>query len=355
MRFPVHHLLLHQTQLPSNTNCCRADLCHNFHMTGNHKCRCICGNSLGVISKVHTSRTNERTFIWEGGGLDPIRCAIDSEKKKKKKKKKKKRPRPSTDRAAALADKSKSPIKCRKSLRRDLKQVQAKKAEGACMRLQSIHRRCWLAFEGQVEGNGRHSLQFDTVELHQLPAFKPCGKGKKVEIVFLFDCSRLSSCSVSQWMLNLQGSIPAWDRQHCLGRLWGRNEDRVDGHLQYITPIVDHTFVWGGREGVKCHMKVLSFVRNVRTFETTPYVFEALYLKLILFFGKKYMCRCKKCHGGLFWRFSCFFVLQLHALNRFLGRVKYRQMSNFVATSISRAVYAYENLAKARWACCCCC
>ena len=37
MRFPVHHLLLHQTHLPSNTNCCRADLCHNFRMTGNHK------------------------------------------------------------------------------------------------------------------------------------------------------------------------------------------------------------------------------------------------------------------------------------------------------------------------------
>ena len=48
----------------------------------------------GVISKVRTSRTNERTFIWEGGGQDPIRCAIV---------KKKKKARPSTDRAAALA------------------------------------------------------------------------------------------------------------------------------------------------------------------------------------------------------------------------------------------------------------
>ena len=42
-----------------------------------------------------------------------------------KKKKKKKKARPSTGRAAALADKSKSPIKCRKSLC-DLKQVQVK-------------------------------------------------------------------------------------------------------------------------------------------------------------------------------------------------------------------------------------
>ena len=41
--------------------------------------------------------------------------------------------------------------------------------------------------------------------------------------------------------------------------------------LAYIFPIVDHTFVWGGREGVKCHLKILSFVRNVRTFEMTPY------------------------------------------------------------------------------------
>ena len=39
---------------------------------------------LGVISKVRTSRTNEGIFIWEGGGLDLIRCAIDSIKKKKK-------------------------------------------------------------------------------------------------------------------------------------------------------------------------------------------------------------------------------------------------------------------------------
>ena len=43
------------------------------------------GPALGVLSKVRTSRTNERTFIWEGGGQDPIRCAIDSKKKKKKK------------------------------------------------------------------------------------------------------------------------------------------------------------------------------------------------------------------------------------------------------------------------------
>ena len=35
---------------------------------------------LGVISEFHTSRTNERTFISGGGGLDPIRCAIDSKK-----------------------------------------------------------------------------------------------------------------------------------------------------------------------------------------------------------------------------------------------------------------------------------
>ena len=49
-----------------------------------------------------------------------------------------------------LADKSKSPIKCRKSLR-DLEQVHAKKAGGACMGLQSIHRKHQLAFEGQVE------------------------------------------------------------------------------------------------------------------------------------------------------------------------------------------------------------
>ena len=48
----------------------------------------------------------------------------------------------------------------------------------------------------------------------------------------------------------------------------------LKSYLAYIFSIVDHTFVRGGRdpEGVKCHMKVLSFVRNVRTFEMTPYL-----------------------------------------------------------------------------------
>ena len=61
--------------------------------------------ALGVISKFHTSRTNERTFIWEGGGLNPIRCAIDRKKKKKK----------NRSRAAELAG-SNLQKKCCKSL-----------------------------------------------------------------------------------------------------------------------------------------------------------------------------------------------------------------------------------------------
>ena len=43
--------------------------------------------TIKVISKFHTSRINERTFISWGGDLDQFRCAIDSKKKKKKKKK----------------------------------------------------------------------------------------------------------------------------------------------------------------------------------------------------------------------------------------------------------------------------
>ena len=42
--------------------------------------------------------------------------------------------------------------------------------------------------------------------------------------------------------------------------------------------------------------------------------------------------------------------MQLQALNRFLGRVKYKQISNFIATR-SPEPTAYQNLAKARWAC----
>ena len=84
------------------------------------------------------------------------------------------------------------------------------------------------------------------------------------------------SLFILQWTLNLQGSVPTWDRRHTSSwwQIVAKNEDNVHSHLPYISPIVDHTFVWGGREGVECHMKVLSFVRNVRTFEMTP---NALY------------------------------------------------------------------------------
>ena len=60
-------------------------------------------NVRGHLKSSHIA-DEQRTFIWEGEGLDPIRCAIDSKKKKNA--------LPSTDRAATLADKSKSPIKC---------------------------------------------------------------------------------------------------------------------------------------------------------------------------------------------------------------------------------------------------
>ena len=89
---------------------------------------------------------------------------------------------------------------------------------------------------------------------------------------------------------------------------------------------------------------------NVGAFAATVYIFEAFILKIDSFLIKKYMCRCKRCPDGLFWRFRCFFVLQLQALNRFPGRVKYKQMRNIIATR-SPEPTAYENLAKARWAC----
>ena len=101
----------------------------------------------------------------------------------------------------------------------------------------------------------------------------------------------------SQWTQNLQGGVPACVRQTTLfEQVETKNEDFIGSrylrsitsiwwtplwvvkddlwskseHLPYISPIVDHTFVWGRGGGVKCHMKVLSFVRDVRTFEMTP-------------------------------------------------------------------------------------
>ena len=40
-------------------------------------------NVRGHLKSSHIA-DKQRTFIWEGGGLDPIRCAIDSKKKKKR-------------------------------------------------------------------------------------------------------------------------------------------------------------------------------------------------------------------------------------------------------------------------------
>ena len=41
-------------------------------------------SSKRVISKFHTSRANERIFTLGGGGMDSIRCAIDSKQQQKK-------------------------------------------------------------------------------------------------------------------------------------------------------------------------------------------------------------------------------------------------------------------------------
>ena len=48
-------------------------------------------------------------------------------------------------------------------------------------------------------------------------------------------------------------------------------------HLPQIASIVDHIFVEGGGGGVNCHVKVLSFERNVQTLAIAPnYLFECL-------------------------------------------------------------------------------
>ena len=105
----------------------------------------------------HRGQTKELSYGREGVWT---RFVVRSTVKKKKKKKK--NPRPSTDRAAALADKSKSPIKCRKSMR-DLEQVQEK--DGRCMHTAainpsqiSIH---WRIQDFSEEGapNGKHEYE----------------------------------------------------------------------------------------------------------------------------------------------------------------------------------------------------
>ena len=150
------------------------------------------------------------------------------------------------------------------------------------------------AFEGQVEGASTRSSSTPSRSTPGHPLFSMQKKRKKSRnrtyILRLFKI-------VSQWTLNLQGAVPACVRQTTLfEQVEMKNEDYTgsrylrlitsiwwaplwvvkdnlwskSGHLPYISPIVDHTFVWGRGEGVKCHVKVLSFVRDVRTFEMTP-------------------------------------------------------------------------------------
>ena len=94
------------------------------------------------MSKVRTSRKNERTFIWKGGGLEVWTRFVERSTVKKKKS-------ATTNplRCCCACRSSKSSIKCRKSLH-DLEQFQAQKAGGqevhACGCNRSIADIDWL-------------------------------------------------------------------------------------------------------------------------------------------------------------------------------------------------------------------
>ena len=151
--------------------------------------------ALGVISKFHMSRTNERTFILEGGGLDPIRCAIDSTKKKK------------------------NPQSCCGACR-----VKSKKR--VAIRFPISKARTWsitdvnCAFEGrfELEGAGRHLLHAvrHWVDLHRPTAFEHVENEKKSKSRILLQLFEIVSFLISQWTLNRQGSVPACVRQTTL-------------------------------------------------------------------------------------------------------------------------------------------
>ena len=182
-----------------------------------------------------------KNFHMGGRGLDPICCAIGSQKKEKKK------VRSSTDPAAVLADKSKSPIKCRKSLR-DLEQVQEKRREVHAYGCnQSIADIDWLLkvrFEGAKQAiTGTRSSS--TLDLHWPPAFEHAETETKVEIVSFFNCLRFFLCSFRNQCMDAEppGKRPCVRPTTLFGQVVGKNEDNVHSHLPHDTPIVDHTFV----------------------------------------------------------------------------------------------------------------
>ena len=94
--------------------------------------------------------------------------------------------------------------------------------------------------------------------------FRACRKKKSPK------SSTVRDCLLVHFAIEPSGKHPCVRQATLGGQVVTKNDDNVRSHLPYRSPIVDHTFVWGGREGVKCHMKVLSFVRDVWTFEMTP-------------------------------------------------------------------------------------
>ena len=124
------------------------------------------------------------------------------------------------------------------------------------MQLQSMHRRHRLAFEGQVEGakqamtGTRSSL---TLQIYTgRPLFSVQKKKRKSRNrTFLRDCLFVHFAMDAE----PPGKRPCARQTTLFGQVVGKNDDNVRSHLPNITPNVDHTFVSGGREGVKCRMK----------------------------------------------------------------------------------------------------
>ena len=129
--------------------------------------------------KISHIAENERTFIWEGRGLNPIRCAIDSKKKRKK------------TQSCCEACRVKSPKKVLRVVIQSPRQW-----VHTCK-----HGRSIPDVDCAFEGAGRHSLQFDTELIYTTrPLLRTQKKKKKnkIKIVF-FNCSRLSPCSFHNW------------------------------------------------------------------------------------------------------------------------------------------------------------
>ena len=167
---------------------------------------------------------------------------------------KKKAVQPSTERAVALADESKSQASHFVILKRKTSPTQKdmRGRHAAAIGPSQISIGFWRPGWRRkiVNDHDRHSLRFDTVDLHRPPTFVLSWhkKKKKVEIVGFFVCSRFCLLVNLAMDAGPSGKRPCVSQTTLFGRLWGRTRMMCTASCHTFLPLsITLSFEEGGR------------------------------------------------------------------------------------------------------------